>query len=295
MISRGGLNAAGELEVIRSAVTISLVAEARGGPFVFWDDLERSCALAAELGFDGVELFLPAAGAVSTSQLRDVLAATGLKLAAVGTGAGWIVHRLHLCDTDEDRRIAARQFIRSLIDFAGLFGAPAIIGSMQGPPLLAVDDAMACDWLREALDELGHYAGEYAVPVLLEPLNRNETKLVNTLADGMNLLESLTTDNVRLLADFYHMNIEEPDMAAALRRAAPRLGHVHFVDSNREAVGRGQIRFEPLRDALVEIGYDGFLSAEARPLPDSLTAARSTIASFQRLFGRQEPAHKPPT
>jgi sugar phosphate isomerase/epimerase len=80
------------------------------------------------------------------------------------------------------------------------------------------------------------------------------------------------------------MNIEQPDMGAALRAAGPRLGHVHFVDSNREAAGRGHIVFAPLRDALVEIGYDGFLSAEARPLPDSMTAAKTTVATFKRLF-----------
>jgi sugar phosphate isomerase/epimerase len=119
----------------------------------------------------------------------------------------------------------------------------------------------------------------------LEPLNRYETSLVNTLAAGRGLLDALHTDNVGLLADFFHMNIEEADMAAALRAAGARLGHIHFVDSNREAAGRGHLNLPPLRDALLEIGYDGFLSAEARPVPDPASAANTTIASFKRLFG----------
>ena len=270
--------------MIRSAVTISLVAEAAGGPFVFGGDLESSCQVAADLGFDGVELFLPHSRAVEASRLRAVLRATGLSLAAVGTGAGWVVHRLHLCDPDEGRRREAREFIRSIVEFGGMFGAPAIIGSMQGPAALEVDAATARDWLCEALNDLGTHAGKFRVPVLLEPLNRYETKLVNTLGSGIELLNSLATDNVRLLADFFHMNIEEPNMAEALRAAGTRLGHVHFVDSNREAAGRGHIDFEPLRDALYDIGYDGFLSAEARPVPDSATAAKTTVAAFKRLF-----------
>jgi hypothetical protein len=60
---------------------------------------------------------------------------------------------------------------------------------------------------------------------------------------------------------------------------------VHFVDSNREAAGRGHLHLPSLRDALLEIEFDGYLSAEARPVPDSLTAAKTTIATFKRLFG----------
>jgi sugar phosphate isomerase/epimerase len=256
-----------------------------GGPFVLWDDLEASCRTASELGFDGVELFVPHANAVESSRLSSVLDATGLQLAALGTGAGWILEKLQLCDPDERRRLAARQFIRSIIDFGGPFGVPAIIGSMQGPAKLQVDVQMARKWLCDALNDLGSYAGKYSVPVLLEPLNRYETRLVNTLAAGSELLNALTTNNVRLLADFFHMNIEETDMVQAVRAARAHIGHVHFVDSNREAAGRGHLHLPSLRDALLEIEFDGYLSAEARPVPDSLTAAKTTIATFKRLFG----------
>src|SRR5947199_1458767 len=83
--------------LIRSAVTISLVPEARGGPFVFWDDLAGACRKARELGFDAVEVFPPAADALDPGQLRALLEDHGLALAAVGTAAGWVRGRLHLC------------------------------------------------------------------------------------------------------------------------------------------------------------------------------------------------------
>src|SRR3954470_19658240 len=118
--------------MIRSAVTVSLVTEARGGPFVFWDDLPAACQKAKEFGFDAVEVFPPAADAVDRKELGKLLDGHGLALAAVGTGAGWVKGRLHLCLPDAVVRSKARAFIRSIIDFAGALKAPAIIGSMQG-------------------------------------------------------------------------------------------------------------------------------------------------------------------
>src|SRR5215208_3716415 len=110
---------------IRSSVTVSLVPEARGGPFVFRDDLGDACRKAAELEFDGVEIFPPSAEALAAHQARESLRRHELKLAAVGTGGGWVLHRLRLTDPDATRRGAAKEFVRSIIDAAGELGAPA--------------------------------------------------------------------------------------------------------------------------------------------------------------------------
>ena len=91
---------------MRSAVTISLVPEARGGPFVFWDDLAEGCRKAAALGFDAVEVFPPAPEAINSDELRTLLDDNGLSLAAVGTGAGWVKHKLSLTSADEAVREA---------------------------------------------------------------------------------------------------------------------------------------------------------------------------------------------
>jgi sugar phosphate isomerase/epimerase len=78
------------------------------------------------------------------------------------------------------------------------------------------------------------------------------------------------------------MNIEESDMADAIRKAGPAIGHIHFADSNRQAVGLGHLMVGPLIDALRSIGFCGYLSAEVFPLPDSDRAAARTIRSFER-------------
>ncbi len=273
---------------IRSCVTISLVPEARGGPFVFWDGLEAGCEKARALGFDAVEVFPPSASDVDANDLGRLLNDLGLGLAAVGTGAGWVKHRLTLTSPDASIRAGALDFVKSIIDLGGPFGAPAIIGSMQGRSGDGLDRASALGFLKDALDTLGEHASRFAVPLLYEPLNRYETDLINLVADGVTLLERLSSGNVKLLNDLFHMNIEEVDIAGALRLGGRHVGHVHFVDSNRQAAGFGHLDFEPIAQALRDIHFDGFASAEALPRPDSDSAALQTISSFRSLFAGRE-------
>lgn len=270
---------------MRSCVTISLVEEARGGPFVFWDDVQAGCRRAAELGFDAVEIFPPSADALDVPALGRLLDHLGLKLAAVGTGAGWVKHRRHLTLSDSSARAEARAFIRTIIDVAGSLGAPAIIGSMQGRWSDDVPRDEAWDHLRDALDDLGRHAEQYQVPLLYEPLNRYETNMATTVAAALAQLERLSTPNVKLLCDLFHMNIEETDIAAALLVAGQRVGHVHFVDSNRRAAGFGHLDFAPIVAALRRTAYRGYLSAEALPWPTSDIAAQQTIAAFREHCG----------
>lgn len=272
--------------MIQSAVTISLVPQAKGGPFIFWYDLAGACAQAAALGFDAVEVFPPSAEALSAPRLKELLTQHRLKLAAVATGAGWVLQKLRLTDPDPVVRARARQFIAAIVDFAGGFGAPAIIGSMQGRAENDVTREQALGWLREALEQLGPRAHAHDVPLLFEPLNRYETNLVNGVADGAALVTSLRTKNVKLLCDLFHMNIEETSVPDALRAAAPHLGHIHFVDSNRRPAGGGHTDFAAVATVLREIGYHGYLSAEALPYPNSDEAARQTIATFRNHFPR---------
>ena len=270
--------------MISSAVTVSLVTEAKGGPFVFWDDLPAACRAASGLGFDAVEIFAPSPNAVDYESLKSLLNELHLKVAAVGTGAGMVIHKLSLTDPNVEQRKLAREFVRQMIDFGALFGAPAIIGSMQGRWGGEVSRDAALDLLAESLNELGRHAESHNVPLLYEPLNRYETNLANTIQAGTELLASLKTNNVKLLADLFHMNIEETNIADALRQGAGHIGHVHFVDSNRKAAGLGHLDFAPIATALNEIGYRGYASAEAFPLPDSQTAAAQTMAAFQKHF-----------
>lgn len=273
--------------MIRTAVTVSLVPEAQGGPFVFWDGLEDAFEQAAAIGFDAVEIFAPGPDAVDRDQLKALVENTGRAVAAVGTGAGAVKHGLTLTDPDPDRRQQAIEFVASMIEFGAEFNAPAIIGSMQGRWGGDVSRPTALAWLAEALERLGAYAADREVTLIYEPLNRYETNLFNTLADGVRVLEDLETDNVRLLADLFHMNIEEVDLGQALRQAASHVNHIHFVDSNRRAVGLGHTNMQPVVEAIRDINFDGYLSIEAFALPDSQTAAKQSMDSIKALLGAE--------
>lgn len=267
---------------MKSCVTVSLVEEARGGPFVLWDDIPTACGKAAQMGFDAIEIFPPSPDALTRIPLANLLQDHGLELAAVGTGAGWVKHRLSLADPDSKVRSKAIDFVKSIVDVAGKHGASAIIGSMQGRHGGDVSAKDAHQYLLDALDECSKHAASYNVPLFYEPLNRYETNQVNTMAAGKLLLSRLgKSHNVKLLADLFHMQIEEVDVAAAMIDAGELVGHVHFVDSNRQPVGLGSIDFRPIIAALRAIGYTGFLSAEAFPMPDPDAAAEQTIRAYR--------------
>lgn len=268
---------------MRSAITVSLVPEARGGPFVFWDDLTAACETAAALGFEAIEIFPPSADAIDRTAVRELLTRHSLKVAAVGTGGGWVLNKWHLCHADPVVRDQACAFIAAIIEAAGELGAPAIIGSMQGRSDGEVSREQALAWLRNALETLAQSAESYGQVLLYEPLNRYETNLFNRISDVADFLDTFEAKNVKILADLFHMNIEEGSIPNALRAAARHLGHVHFADSNRRAIGLGHTEMEPVIAALREIGYTGYLSAEILPLPDSDAAARQTIESFRKL------------
>jgi sugar phosphate isomerase/epimerase len=272
---------------MKSCVTIALVPAIKTGPWIFWNELETSMAKAADLGFDAVELFTASADAINADQLTALSNQFGLKIAAVGTGAGKVIHGLTLTDPDPQIRSKAVAFISDMISFGATFGAPAIIGSMQGNAVPGVDKEQALAWLAEGLYVLGKRAEELGVKLIYEPLNRYETNLINQLETGVTFLKSLETRSVALLADLFHMNIEETSLPDSIRSANSYIGHVHFADSNRRPIGLGHTDMSDVAMALKEIDYQGYISAEAFPWPDPDQAATQTITAFRQYFAER--------
>jgi len=266
---------------MRSAITICLVPEARQGPFVFHDGLEQGCRAARACGFDAVEIFPGSAADLPAAEVGRVLAEQGLGLAAVGTGAGWVRHRLHFCHADPAVRERAIAFAGDIVAAAGRLGAPAIIGSMQGQATPEVPRPDALDLLAEALSQLGSRAEAHGQVLLYEPLNRYETNLFNLQGDAAAFLRDRGLGTVKLLCDLFHMAIEETDIARTLVACGELVGHVHWADSNRRAMGFGHTDAGPILAALGRIGYEGCLSAEVFPLPSPEAAARQTISSLR--------------
>ncbi len=271
---------------MKSAVTISLVPQAKGGPFMLWDELPVSCELAERLGFDAVEIFPPNPEAIAPDIVRPLLEKHRLELAAIGTGGGWVLHKWHFTHADPAIRAQARAFAASIVEAAGALGAPAIIGSMQGRIEGEVTREQAQAWLAEALEDLAAIAARHGQQLFYEPLNRYETNVFNRVADVVKFLQTFRATNVTILADMFHMNIEEVSIADALRAGGKYIGHFHFADSNRQAVGWGHTEVAPIVAALHEIDYRGYISGEALSIPDPAAAATQCIASYRKYFPR---------
>lgn len=270
--------------MIKSAVTIALVPQIKTGPWIFWENLEESMGKAADMGFDAIELFTASGNAIKLERLKILLDQYKLKLAAVGTGAGKVIHGLTLTDANSTIRKNAIDFIQEMMEFGAQFGAPAIIGSMQGNAVPGETHSNSIGLLAEALHMLDQHAVSLGVKLIYEPLNRYETNLINTLHDGAAFIASNKFNNIKLLADLFHMNIEEADPAASIQKNIQHIGHVHFADSNRKPVGCGHTQIQRIANALTVSGYDGFVSAEAFPWPDPDLAAAQTIHSFKQFF-----------
>jgi sugar phosphate isomerase/epimerase len=223
---------------------------------------------ATALGFDGIELRGGGDLADRLDEVRDARKAGVVMPSVCATPDHFIG------DFDAGKRRDAVRIMKTLLTViveAGGFGAitPASFGmfstrmSRREPPRSPAEDR---EVLLDALAELGEHAREVGGVVLLEPLNRYEDYMVNTLADGASLVRELGLPTVRLSADTFHMNIEEADPAAALREHADLLGHVQVADSNRLEPGAGHYDWAGTLAALDEIRYDGWLVVECRHL-----------------------------
>lgn len=183
------------------------------------------------------------------------------------------VEMLHFIgDFDADRRRDAVKQMRSQLSVIGEIGGtlamtPASYGQFSRrlppfePPRTPEEDRAV---LLEALTELGEHAAREGVVLGLEPLNRYENHMVNTLADAVSLCVEVGLPSVKVAADTYHMNIEEADPAASLVAAAPWLGHVQVSESNRLEPGAGHIDWALTLGTLDAIEYAGTLAFECR-------------------------------
>ena len=169
-----------------------------------------------------------------------------------------------LCNPDPAVRRNAVDYVRAVADLAAAAGAPTIIVApsavMKTSRLAPAADERK--WAIESIREGGEYAASVGVDVALEPWNRYETYFLNRLEQAIELWRELGLANGGVMADTFHMNIEEASIADALRSAKGLLVHVHLADSNRAVAGRGHTDFRPILQALVDIGYDGYLSFE---------------------------------
>ena len=247
----------------------------------FKGDFEANVAKIAAWGYNGVELAIRDPRLVDADALLKVVDQHGLEVPAIGTGQAWGEEGLSFTDPDPGVRAAAIQRVYDHMPFAARTGAVIIIGLLRGIAKPGVEHEQAYAWLVEALQRCSAAAAPHGVRLVLEPINRYETTLINNVDQGLALIEAVGADNFGLLLDTFHMNIEEPKIEDSIRAAGDRIFHFHVADSNRWYPGAGHIDFGAVIATLHDIGYAGYVSVEAMPMPDADTCAERAIANLR--------------
>jgi sugar phosphate isomerase/epimerase len=267
-------------------VKLSIVLSTQAAQFqavAFKGDFESNVAKIAGYGYDGVELAIRDPRLVDADKLIRVVSAHGLEVPAVGTGQAWGEEGLSYTDPDPAIRAAAIERTISHIPFAARTGAAIIIGLLRGIVKPGVEHDQAMDWLVDALQQCCAAALPHGVRIALEPICRYETTLINNLKQGLDLLDRVGADNMGLMPDTFHANIEEATIEESIRACGDRIFHFHIADSNRWYPGAGHLDFRSILEALYATGYRGYVSGEFMPLPDADTSAQKGIAFLRGL------------
>ncbi|MCD4670548.1 MAG: sugar phosphate isomerase/epimerase [Actinomycetia bacterium] len=254
------------------------------GPLLFSGDLNKGLENASSLGYDGVELSLLDSQDLDQVWLLDRLKDLGLSVYAIATGQTYYTDGYSLFDFEENKRNKSVGRIKGHIDLASELGSKVIIGGIRGKITEKGESRSEQENEgKKAIRECVRYAESKRVILLIEPINRYETNIINTLEEGIRLIKEIGSENLKLLPDTFHMNIEEVSIEESLFKAKQYMGYIHFADSNRLAPGFGHLDFEKILSVLRKINYKGTIGIEILPKPDDYKAGEKAISYLRNL------------
>ena len=235
-------------------------------------------------GFDTVEIPIEDPSHIDTAVVRVAAAKAGIAIgsvcAAMGPGRDFR-------GTAEEQK-TAMDYCTALIDQAAELGCPRLIGpvySVVGKADAVEPEQRKIEWALVVanLKKLAKHAEARGVTICIEPLNRFETDFLNTCDQGLKLVKAIKSPAVKLHLDTFHMNIEEKDQAAAIRKAGKLLGHFHACGSDRGTPGGDHIAWPAIVKALKAVGYKGDVVIE------SFTTDVKVIARAAAIWRTIEP------
>ncbi|MFC0106936.1 sugar phosphate isomerase/epimerase family protein [Kibdelosporangium aridum] len=228
-------------------------------------------------GFDTIEMPVENPGDWAPDAARTLLDDLGLSATVVLV----MPPGRELVRADAGTVTSTQDYLRSCVDVATKVGSPVIAGpayTSVGRTWRATDVERKHDIieLRENLGPVLDHAKQAGVTIAVEPLNRYETSLLNTVNQTLEALAGLPSCGVAL--DFYHQNIEETDIPAAIRAATGRIAHVQVCANDRGTPGRDHLDWRAMLTTLDDAGYDGPLCIE------SFTAHNASIATAASIW-----------
>ncbi|GKS13212.1 hypothetical protein YDYSY3_42120 [Paenibacillus chitinolyticus] len=197
----------------------------------------------------------------------------------------------HLMDGDVEFRKKSREMYKLAAEISGELGAVTELEFAYGAqnplplfhPYQKMTEAEERDFLdmyKEVAEPLRGTKGQ----MLLEGINRYESPYLNSIKDCKDVIDALKLENTGVLADFFHMSIEEADMAESIKYAGDSIKHVHLGDNNRLLPGYGATDWKRCLDALKEIDYTGFLNLECSTSGDPSTTLPETAAFLKKMM-----------
>ena len=231
-------------------------------------------------GYDAVEISLIHGPDLDVTTFRDELERYNLKIyCSMGLPAD-----MDIGSPDAGTRRQGIEYLKGCVDTAARLGSPLLGGLPYVPWLEFVEPAdMPAHRERAALSmrEVASTAADLGIFITLEIINRFETYIFNSVAEGLQFLENVDHPAVRLQLDTYHMNMEEDDIGEAIRSAGEHLGHFHCAASNRKMPGQGHINWSAVRQALDDVQYQGGIIIECFPNPAAETG--QTVHTWRPL------------
>lgn len=260
-------------------------------PMIPGDTLTAQAELLRDWGYDAIAVFQPVElwNASVRSELAELETRTGVRpveFVLVGDIYG------HAMSDDADLRRRCRDMYRETADVCAELGLVTEIEYQYGPqdpmplfdPYQQLTEAQNDEFTafyRELLDRVAGSDGA----VLLEPLNRYESRYLNSVADNLAVLAQVQHPNAGLLPDTFHMSIEEANIPDALRAAGDQVRHVHLGDSNRLLPGGGALDWPAIFQALHDIDYRGAVNLECSTSGDPAGTLPQTAALLRELIG----------
>lgn len=241
----------------------------------WYDDQSSVFHKAAEAGYDGVEMSFVAGTDVNVDRIARTASSLGLGVLC-STGLTPI---MDISSPDADVRSSGIYHLKWCLDQAAELGSP-ILGGVTYAPWMGFPEGDLSGHRERSAASLGavaEHAATVGVDLCLEVLNRFESYMFNTVSDCLAFIEMVGHDSVKVELDTFHMNMEESDLAGAVRQAAGKIGHVQVAANNRRAPQYGHIDWASFKKALDDVGYDGWVVFETFP-NSAVQTGRDTYA-----------------
>ena len=250
----------------------------------FTDESTKLFAQFKKWGFQTVEIPIEDPSHINAAHVRAELDKAGL---ACGSICACMGPGRDFRGTAEEQK-TAMVYCKALIDQAVVLGCPSLIGpvySVVGKADAVEPEQQPKEWalVVKNLKVLAKYAEKKGVQICVEPLNRFETDFLNTCDQGLKLIADVGSPALKLHLDTFHMNIEEKNQAAAIKKAGKHLAHFHACGTDRGTPGNDSLQWEPIVKALKSIKYTGDVVIE------SFTTDVKVIARAAAIWRRMEP------